>query len=219
MIFVLLFYAWNISNSGERCAAAWVPFLTGLARNQKSGIIDGHHEMSLADILFSPLWTTIKVFINRWAFLLGKERNGCLALWIFRYNKGTLFASFGFGKRPPWDVTLDNSKHFRITYIFPIYVLFWSGLRSRSRHRSWSRSESTVLPGVGVGAGISKILPTLTPARSRKIPSVNRQWLRTNGYVSSRKHWKTWRKGDWQRGDKVETLFSDWIPPDKRYRI
>ena len=31
------------------------------------------------------------------------------------------------------------------------------GLRNRSRGRSWSRPESTVLLGVGVGAGVGKI--------------------------------------------------------------
>ena len=32
-----------------------------------------------------------------------------------------------------------------------------------------------ILPGVGVGAGVCKILPTPTPARSRRIPTVNWQ--------------------------------------------
>ena len=43
------------------------------------------------------------------------------------------------------------------------------GLRSRSPDRSWSRPESTVLVGVGVGARVGKILParscSITPSR------------------------------------------------------
>ena len=49
------------------------------------------------------------------------------------------------------------------------------GLRSRSRDRSWGRSELTVLVGAGVGAGVDKIMQTPTPARSRRIPTVNRR--------------------------------------------
>ena len=35
--------------------------------------------------------------------------------------------------------------------------------------------ESTVLPGVGFGVVVGKILPTPTPARSCRIPHVSRQ--------------------------------------------
>ena len=59
-----------------------------------------------------------------------------------------------------------------VEFNFSIYM-FKTGLRSRSRDRSWSRSESTVLPRVGVGAVVGKILLTPTPARSRKLPPVN----------------------------------------------
>ena len=78
--------------------------------------------------------------------------------------------------------------------------ILWEGLRSRSRGHSWSRSESTVLPGDWVGAGVGKILPTPTPARSRRVPPVNRQWFWPNGYASSRKH----SKRDEKEGGSVE---------------
>ena len=82
----------------------------------------------------------------------------------------------------------------------------------------WSRSEITVLSGVGVGVGVGKILPTPTTARSRMIPTANRQLFRPNDYESSRKHWKIRRKGEWRCGDKVEATISDRIPSDKGYR-
>ena len=94
-------------------------------------------------------------------------------------------------------------------------LLLDSGLRSRSRVWSWSRSESTILPGVGVGAGISKILSTPTPARSRRIPPVNRQWSGPNGYPSSRKRWKTGKTEECQYRDKVEASFGDKIRSGK----
>ena len=50
-----------------------------------------------------------------------------------------------------------------------LQLCYQSGLRSRSRGRSWSRSESTVLAGVGVRAGVGKIWPTPTSARSRRL--------------------------------------------------
>ena len=40
-----------------------------------------------------------------------------------------------------------------------------------------AESEATVWPGVGVGAGVCKILPTLTPARRCKISPVKRRLL------------------------------------------
>ena len=61
---------------------------------------------------------------------------------------------------------------------------FKSGLRSRSRDRSWSRLESTVLAGVGVEAGVGQIVSTLTPTRSRRLTPGNRRCLWTNGYAS-----------------------------------
>ena len=90
------------------------------------------------------------------------------------------------------------------------------GLRSRSRGRSWSRSESTVLAGVGVGAGVGKIWSTPTPARSRRLTLDSRRRFWTNGYPSSRKHWKTGRKGEWlQCVDKVKASFGYIIPSEK----
>ena len=102
-----------------------------------------------------------------------------------------------------------GSSKFRYCHVM------WSGLQCRSRGRSWSRSESTILPGVRVGAGVGKILPTPTPVRSRKLPTVNTLWFWPNGYASSRKHWKTWRKLEKQRTDKVKVTFSDRTQSDK----
>ena len=79
-----------------------------------------------------------------------------------------------------------------------------AGLRSRSRYWSWSRSESTVLPGVGFRVGVGKILPTPTLARCRRVPPVDRRRFRTNGYASSRKLWRTEKNGEWQYGDKLK---------------
>ena len=63
--------------------------------------------------------------------------------------------------------------------------------------RSWSRSESTIWAGVGVVTGLSKILSTPTPVRSRTLPSVSRRWFRPKGFSFSRKHGKTGRKEEW----------------------
>ena len=89
------------------------------------------------------------------------------------------------------------------------------GLRSRSRDQSWSLSESTVLAGVWVGAGVCKILSTVTPAWSRGIPPVDRRWFWPNGYASSRKHWNMGIQGEWQCEGKVGALFSDRIRSEK----
>ena len=51
------------------------------------------------------------------------------------------------------------------------------GLWSQSRDRSWSQLELTVLAGVRVGAGVSKILPTSTPPRSCWMPPVRYQTI------------------------------------------
>ena len=69
---------------------------------------------------------------------------------------------------------VDTVHRMRLEVVFGIGYKE-AGLRSRSRGRSWTRSESTVLPGVEVGTGVGKILPTPTPVRSRRIPTVNRQ--------------------------------------------
>ena len=53
--------------------------------------------------------------------------------------------------------------------------IFVAELQSRRRNRSFSRSESTVLTRVGVGAGPYIILATPTPARIRRLYLVNRR--------------------------------------------
>ena len=49
-----------------------------------------------------------------------------------------------------------------------------SGLRSLSRNRSWSRSESAVLARVGIGVGVVKILltPPAAPGVASHHPSI-----------------------------------------------
>ena len=58
-----------------------------------------------------------------------------------------------------------------------------TALCSRSRDRSWSRSEWTVLAGVGVGAEVGKMMPTPTPVQSRGLTACNRRWFWTNGFA------------------------------------
>ena len=80
---------------------------------------------------------------------------------------------------------------------------FESGLRSRSRDRSWSRSESIVLPGVGVGSGVEKIgrLRLLSGVAGYQ-PSTDNNFRRMVNIL--RKTLKIRKKGEWRCRDKVE---------------
>ena len=66
----------------------------------------------------------------------------------------------------------------------------------------WSRLEPAVLAGVGVEAGLDKILSTPTPGRSSRIRSGSRRWVWTGGYASL-KTLKDRKKGEWCCVDKV----------------
>ena len=111
-------------------------------------------------------------------------------------------------------------RHYHQTY-GPAYKLYFCslsepGLRSRSRGRSWRRVESTVSTRVRVGAGVGKILPTSTLVRSCRITTVNRHWLAERFCIVPKT--LEGKKGDWQRGSKVEASFSDRISCGKRNR-
>ena len=82
---------------------------------------------------------------------------------------------------------LFGGQQFFTVALHPITALILLGRLSRCSSQGCrvgvntgfgvGRSESTLLAAVGVGAGVGKILTTLTPARSRKPPSVNRRLI------------------------------------------
>ena len=94
-------------------------------------------------------------------------------------------------------------------------VLLCAGLRSRSRDRSWSPPDSTVLAGVGDRAGVGKSLLTATPTGVAGChPVTDNNFGRTGKHRREIIERRT-EKGEGQCGDKVRGSCSDKIRFEK----